>query len=251
LDRCIVSSTQEGVVATVLAVDKDALQLELLSFLLKQEGHKVYGTPEPETALDLLQSKLIDLVIIETSLHRQDGFRVCQQIRQLNPFTPLMIVSERHEEDQIVRGLMLAADDYITKPFAPRQLLARVHALLRRANLNRNGRGQDENLSIGEIALNLQQMQVVVNGRRIQLTPRELSLLHALMENAGRVLSRDQLMQVAWGDHFVGTAKTVDVYVQRLRKKMQPHLTGGFYILALRGFGYKFEMPRPQQAVFH
>jgi two-component system alkaline phosphatase synthesis response regulator PhoP len=94
-------------------------------------------------------------------------------------------------------------------------------------------------------------MHAVVNGRRIGLTPRELSLLHALMENAGRVLSRDQLMQVAWGDHFVGTAKMVDVYIQRLRKKIQPHLTGGFYIQALRGFGYKFEMPRPQQAAFH
>jgi two-component system alkaline phosphatase synthesis response regulator PhoP len=234
--------------ATVLAIDTDALQLEMLTFLLKQEGYRVYGTSEPDTALDLLQSKLIDLVIIETALHRQDGFRVCQQIRQLNPFTPLMIVSERHEDDQVVRGLMLAADDYMTKPFSPRQLLARVHALLRRANLNRNGRWQDESLSIGEISLNLQKMQVEVNGHRIGLTPRELSLLHALMENAGRVLSRDQLMRVAWGDHFVGTAKTVDVYVQRLRKKMQPHVTGGFYIQALRGFGYKFELPRPQQA---
>jgi DNA-binding response OmpR family regulator len=228
--------------ATVLAVDKDPLHLELFSFLLKQEGHRVHATLEPETALDILQTQRIDLVILETALQRQDGMRVCQQIRQLNPYTALMIVSERHEEEQIVRGLMLAADDYVVKPFAPRQLLARVHALLRRSELNRRGRWLDENLSIGEISLNLQQMQAIVNGYRVSLTRRELSLLHALMENSGRVLSRDQLIQLAWGDNYVGTAKAVDVCVHGLRKKMQRHLTGGTYIQALRGFGYKFEL---------
>jgi len=100
--------------------------------------------------------------------------------------------------------------------------------------------------AIGEIALNLQQMHAVVNGERVSLTPRELSLLHALMENANRVLSRDQLMRIAWGERFIGTPKAVDVYVQRLRRKVQPHLTAGFYIEALRGFGYKFQIPRPQ-----
>jgi two-component system alkaline phosphatase synthesis response regulator PhoP len=234
-------------VATILAVDKDPLQLELLSFLLKQEGHKVHATPEPDQALDLLQNQLIDLVILEISLQRHDGMRVCQQMRQINPYTPLMIVSERPDEDLIIRGLMMAADDYVIKPFSPRQLLARVHAHLRRANLNRSGRWSDENLSIGEISLNLQQAQAVVNGHRVALTQREFSLLYALMENAGRVLSRDQLTELAW-DHFAGTQKSVDVYVQRLRKKLQPHLDGREYIQALRGFGYKFEMPRPQAA---
>jgi DNA-binding response OmpR family regulator len=237
--------------ATVLAVDKDPLQLELVSFLLRQEGHRVHSTPEPETALGILQSKLIDIVILETALPRQDGFRVCQQIRQLNPYMPLMILSERTEEEQMVRGLMVAADDYLTKPYSPRLFLARVHALLRRANLSRGSRFLDENLAIGEIALNLQQMHALVNGRRVSLTPRELSLLHALMENAGRVLSRDQLMRLAWGDHYVGTAKTVDVYIQRLKKKLQPHLMGGPYLLAVRGFPYKFEIPPLQAAGQH
>ena len=235
--------------ATILALDKDPLQLELLSFLLKQEGHKVRATPEPETALDLVQSTLTDLVIIETVMHKQDGIRVCQQIRQLNPYVPVMILTDRGEEEHIVRGLMMAADDFVTKPYAPRQLLARVHALLRRANLNRQGRWQDENLAIGEIVLNLQQMHAVVNGRRVTLAPRELSLLHALMENTGRVLSRDQLMRVAWGNDHVSTSKNVDVHILRIKRKIGPYLTGGPYIEALRGFGYKFEIPRPQKAV--
>src|SRR5438067_1981648 len=139
-----------------------------------------------------------------------------------------------------------AADDYMIKPFSPRLFVAHVHALLRRAEQVRGQRWQDQNISIGEISLNLQQMHALVNGDRVPLTPRELSLLHALMENANRVLSRDQLMRIAWGDRFVGTPKAVDVYVQRLRRKIQPHLTAGFYIQASRGFGYKFEMPRPQ-----
>lgn len=236
--------------ATVLAVDKDPLQLELLSFLLKQEGHKVHATPEPEQALELLQSQLIDLVILEIQLQRHDGMRICQQMRQLNPYTPLMIVSERQDEELIIKGLLTAADDYVVKPFAPRQLLARVHAHLRRANLSRSSKWADENLSIGEISLNLQQAQALVNSHRVPLTQREFSLLYALMENAGRVLSRTQLTELAW-DRFAGTSKSVDVYVQRLRKKLAPYLSGREYIHALRGFGYKFELPRPQAAALH
>jgi two-component system response regulator MprA len=190
--------------ATILAVDKDTLQLEVLSHLLRQEGHKVHATAEPETAFDVLQSQLIDLVVVEPSLPRHDAVRVCQQMRQLNPYTPLLVLSERREEDQIVRTLLAAADDYIVKPFSPRYLLARVTVLLRRSNLNRGGRWVDENLSIGEVSLNLQQAQVLVGGHRISLTQREFSLLYALMENAGRVLSREQLTELAW-DHFAGT----------------------------------------------
>ena len=236
--------------ATILAVDKDTLQLELLSHLLRQEGHKVYATAEPETALDMLQTQVIDLVVVEPALPRHDGVRICQQMRQLNPNTPLLVLSERREEDQIVRTLLAAADDYVVKPFSPRYLLARVTVLLRRSNLNRGGRWVDENLSIGEIVLNLSQMHVVVNGHRVRLTRNELTLLHALMENAGRVLSREQLMELAWGGQFV-TQKSVDVYVQRLRKKLQPYLDGRDYIQAHRGFGYKFEIPRPQAAAMH
>jgi len=236
--------------ATILAVDKDTLQLEMLSHLLRQEGHRVHATAEPETALDLLQSQLIDLVVVEPSLPRLDGVRICQQMRQLNPFTPLLVLSERREEEQIVRMLLAAADDYVVKPFSPRYLLARVTVLLRRSNLAKGGRWADENLSIGEISLNLQQAQAVIKGHRVGLTQREFSLLYALMENAGRVLSRDQLTEQAW-DRFAGTQKSVDVYVQRLRKKLAPHLDGRDYIQALRGFGYKFEIPRPAAAVAH
>jgi two-component system alkaline phosphatase synthesis response regulator PhoP len=237
--------------ATILAVDKDPLQLDLLSHLLQGQGHKVHATPEPEQALELLQSQLIDLVIVETALPRHDGMRVCQQMRQLNPYTPLMILSERHEEEQIIRGLTSAADAYVTKPVSHGQLMAQVGALLRRGSLNRTGRSGDDNLSIGEVTLNLQQALVMVNGTRVRLTQHELTLLHALMENAGRVLSREQLMEMALGDGYARLPKMVDVYIRQLRIKIQPHLKGGDYLQSLRGFGYKFELPRPQSAFVH
>jgi DNA-binding response OmpR family regulator len=229
-------------VGTVLALDDDRLQLELITFLLRQEEHRVHAATDPQMAYNLLATKVIDLIVMETALQHEDGFRVCQQIRTLQPFTPLMILSQRSEESEIVRGLLIAADDYMTKPFTPRLFLARVHALLRRGRVNR-AQMYEQDLTIDEIRLDLHAMHVEVNGRPVRLTPRELSLLRTLMENPTRVLSREQLIDLAWGPHFIGTARMVDVYVQRVRKKIQPHITAG-YIHAHRGFGYKFEAPR-------
>jgi two-component system alkaline phosphatase synthesis response regulator PhoP len=152
-----------------------------------------------------------------------------------------MILSECHDEQRIVEGLNVVADDYVTKPYSPRPLLARVQALLRRSSINRNGGYLEDDLSMGEITLNFHLMCVEANGHRVRLTQREFALLHCLMQNAGRVLTRDQIMRLAWGENFVGTAKCVDVNVQRLRNKIGPYLGNGFCIQALRGFGYKFE----------
>jgi len=211
-------------------------------FLLKQQGHDVHGTSEPEVAFDVLRSRPIDLVVLQTA-RREDGERLGRQIRQLNSQIALMIVSESDREDQIVRGLAYA-DEYVTKPFSPRQFLARVHALIRRASFSDRSRAQDENLSIGEIVLNLQRKQAVVNGRAVSLTPREFSVLYALMDNPNRVLSRRQLMRLAWAEEFVGSSKAVDMCMLRLRKKIRPHLAGGVDIVADRGLGYRFVAPR-------
>jgi DNA-binding response OmpR family regulator len=228
--------------ATVLALDKDPVQLDVLVLLLEKQGHGVHSTSAPETAFDLLQSSAVDLIIVDPSLPRHDGARVCQQFRQMNPQTPLMILSDVTDEDQIVHALMTAADDYLAKPVSPRQFLARVHALLRRSQISSANDYQHEDITIGELTLSLKEMRAKVNGTAIPLTPREMSLLHTLMYNSPRLLSRTQLME-RWGDHFVGLSKAVDVYVQRLRKKIQPHLQTGLYIHAVRGYGYKLEPP--------
>ncbi len=227
--------------ATVLVIERDALLLELMTFLLKQDGHRTFTALEGKVAFEILQSYAVDLVTIETAQPHHDGVRLCQQIRKLNPLIPIIIVSERGEEEQIVRGLTTAADDYMTKPFSPHEFLARVRALLRRASLTRGATAsEDASLAIRDILLDQLHMTVVVNGVRVSLTPRELSLLRAFMEHPDRVLSRDQLLQLAWGDTFVATAKAIDVYVLRLRKKIRPHLKEDFYIRSLRGFGYVF-----------
>jgi DNA-binding response OmpR family regulator len=226
--------------ATVLVLDNDTLHLELLTFLLKKDGHRVHATSRPEVALGLVQSTAADLVIVEPSLPRYDGHRLCQQIRKIAPYTPLMILSEKSDEEYVVKGLRGAADDYVTKPVSPRAFLARVHALVRRGALTRGGRWSDESVTVGSVTLNLQQMHAVVNGTVVRLTPRELTLLHVLMDNANRVLSREQLMQLAWGNDFVGVEKSVDVCIQRLRKKLEPHMRGPSHIQSLRGFGYRF-----------
>ena len=231
----------------VLVLDEDQLQLDLYAFLLHKEGHEVHVTSQAEFAFDVLRSLPIDLVVMETAMTRDDGERIGRQIRQLNSRIALMIVSARDEEEQILRGLAYA-DDYMTKPFSPRQFLARVHALTRRAAFSNRPGAQDENLSIGEIVLNLQRMQAVVNGRAVSLTPRGFSVLYALMDNPNRVLSRRQLMQMAWGDEAVACSKAVDVCILRLRKRIEPHLAGRLDIVAERGLGYRFVTPRSSVA---
>jgi DNA-binding response OmpR family regulator len=232
--------------ASVLVIESDSLHLELLTFLLKQDGHRVFTARDAKTALEVMGAHTIDLVTIETGSPYQDGVRSCQRIRQLNPWLPLIIVSDRGDEEHVVRGLGAAADDYIRKPFSPHELLARVRALLRRASLNRASLPREDSIAIGEVILDQQHMSAIVNGRRVPLTPRELSLLRVFMQNPDRVLSRDQLMALAWGDDFVATRKAVDVYVLRLRKKIRPHLTAEFYVRSLRGFGYVFAAPMLQ-----
>jgi DNA-binding response OmpR family regulator len=161
----------------------------------------------------------------------------------MKPHLPVMVISDNGDEDQIVRSLLAFADEYVIKPYPPRQLLARVHALLRRTGATHVNRNADGTVVIGELSLNLHQMQVCVGSTRVALTPREISLLSALMMNPNRVLARSQLVRLAWGDDFDGCLKTVDVCVQRLRKKIQPHLVGEDYIEAVRGFGYKLQRP--------
>jgi len=211
--------------------------------LLRRDSHKPITTAEPETALRTLESEKVDLVLMDTALPRYDGYRLGQQMRQMKPQVPLIVVSDSSEEDYIVRTLLAFADEYIIKPYSPRQLLARLHSLLRRTGATHVSRNPDGTVVIGDLSLNLHQMQVTVGSARVVLTPREISLLSALMLNPNRVLARSQLVRLAWGDDFEGGNKTVDVCIQRLRKKIQPHLTGPDYIEAVRGFGYKLQRP--------
>jgi two-component system response regulator RegX3 len=232
----------------ILAIVNDPLQIELTTMLLRRDGHEPVATSDPDVALRILETQEIDLVMLDTALPRHDGYRVGQQIRQLKPAVPIVVVSERDDDDGVVRCLLAFADDFVAKPFVPRELLARVHAVLRRAGLARSARGVDGSIVVGDIALSRHLMQATVRGHVVGLTPRELTLLAVLMTNPDRVLSRTQIVQLAWGHEFSGCLKTVDVCVQRVRRKLEPHLEHEEYIQAVRGFGYKL-VSRQSQAV--
>jgi len=230
--------------STVLILERDSLHLELMTFLLKQDGYRVFGTLDVKVAIEILQSHAVDLVTMETARQPHDGLRICQQLRQMNPLTPLMIVSERSGEEQIVRGLASAADDYVVKPYSPHEFLARVRALLRRSSrMHAAAPRDDSSIVIGDVTLDSHHMCAVVRGGRVLLTPRELSLLRVFMENPDRVLSRDQLLHLAWGDEFVATSRAIDVYVLRLRRKLEGNRSTDAFIRSLRGFGYIFAAP--------
>jgi len=230
--------------ATILAIDKDPLHGQMLAFLLRREDHFVITFTDPEQGYELVRQREVDLILLETAHSRHDGYRVCKEFTQLCPTTPLVIVSERTDEDQIVRGLLAGADDYITKPYSPRVLLAHVQATLRRATAPNRLVGSDDTMSIGPISLGREHARLMINGITVELTPTELRLLQVLIANARRVLSRGQLMTLAWGSNFVGTPKTVDVAIVRLRRKLDKYVPNGtLYIKSVRGFGYRLEAP--------
>jgi len=229
-------------VATVLTLDKDPFHGQMLAFLLRRDDHLVLSVTDPDRAYELLGINEVDLILVEPSLPRYDGYGVCKEFSQLCPHIPMVIVSERTAEDQVVSGLLAGADDYITKPYSPSVLMARVRAVLRRAQAGHRSSADQGSLSAGPISLRAQHTQAVINGVAVDLTPRELRLLQVFVANARRVLSRGQLMSLAWESGFVGTPKTVDVTVQRLRRKLDRHLPeGNPCIRTVRGFGYRLD----------
>lgn len=224
--------------SSILVIDKDPLQLALTARLLRRENHEVHTIADPERALEFIKREVADMAILEPAMDRHDGYRFGQRLRELRPMLPVLVISEHAEEEQIVSSLRAFADDYLVKPCSPRQLLARVHVLFRRAARARGARAADGSLVAGKISLNLHRQQASVDGLPVALTPRELALLAAFMSNPDRVLSREDLIPLAWSG-FDGGTKTVDVCIGRLRRKIEAGLGGDRFIEAVRGFGYR------------
>ncbi|MBO0838351.1 MAG: response regulator transcription factor [Actinobacteria bacterium] len=232
--------------ANIVVLDEDVLQLELTGLILERDGHRPITTAEPRSALRALEDEAVDLLILETTYACQDGYRLGEQIRQARPLLGIIVTSGRDHEDEVIRSLLAFADDFVAKPFSPRELQARVHAVLRRSQMARGPRAAEADLVAGDIVLDRYRMRATVEGVVVPLTPREISLLAVLMTNPDHVLSRDQLIRLAWGHEFEGGPKAVDVYVQRLRKKVGLLLTGDSPIEAVRGLGYRLSTRRRQ-----
>ena len=229
---------------SVLVVEDDDDIRELVSYNLLKEGYQVAGVACGEDALAAVAAKPPDLILLDLMLPGLDGLSVCRQLKG-NPATeplPVVMLTAKGEEADIVAGLNLGADDYVTKPFSPKVLLARVQAVLRRAAAERR-RGEEEpepaeTIEIRELTIHLGRHEVSVEGRPVELTATEFKLLHFLAQRPGWVFTRQQILDGVHGDTYASTDRAVDVQVVGLRRKLGP---AGSYIETVRGVGYRFK----------
>ena len=222
---------------TILVVDDERNIVDLLRLYLEKEGFGVVAAADGDEALVLHARHDPDLVILDLMLPKKDGFEVCREIRRRGE-TPVLMLTARSDDIDSIVGLELGADDYVTKPFNPRALVARVKAILRRTDATRRG---DRPIEVGGLRVDPRRREATVNDRRLDLRPREFDLLVALARDPGVVLTRDALLEGVWGTDFPGETRTVDVHVAEVRKQLAPD---GPPIETMRGLGYRLVPPR-------
>lgn len=227
--------------ATVLIVEDDPNLLHTLHYNFEREGFRVLTAVDGVQALEVARREQPAVVILDVMLPRLDGFDVCRALRREST-VPILMLTARDEEIDRVVGLELGADDYLTKPFSVRELLARVKAMLRRIEmLQASGSGPTARLlRAGDLVVNLDEHRVHRAGRELQLKPKEFDLLVYLMQQPGRVFNRDQLLAQVWGYDFAGDSRTVDVHIRWLREKVEADPGRPVLIETVRGVGYRF-----------
>lgn len=228
--------------ARILVVDDELNILELIKFTLEKEDHQVITATDGEECLRLAEKTPPDLIILDVMLPKVDGLELCRRLRSTpaSKNLPIIMVSARGETIDLVVGLELGADDYIAKPFSPRELAARVKANLRHLQQKRDT-PINHLLSFGRIVMNLDKHSVLVEENLVELTPKEFLLLQLLMSNPGKVFTREILLERVWGiSHFIDT-RTVDVHIRSIRQKIERDSARPQYILTVRGLGYKFQ----------
>lgn len=225
--------------ARVLVVEDEESFSDALSYMLRKEGFEVSVATTGTTALTEFDRTGADIVLLDLMLPEMSGNEVCRQLRQRS-HVPIIMVTARDSEIDKVVGLEIGADDYVTKPYSPRELVARIRAVLRRQipEAAEDGNGA---LSAGPVRMDVERHVVTVGGSPVPLPLKEFELLELLLRNAGRVLTRGQLIDRVWGADYVGDTKTLDVHVKRLRSKIEPEPSSPRYIVTVRGLGYKFE----------
>jgi DNA-binding response OmpR family regulator len=230
----------------ILVVEDDLTLLDTLEYNLVGEGYEVITAADGLTALEVAREEQPDLIVLDLMLPRLDGFEVCRVLRRETNVPILMLTARTDEVDRVV-GLEVGADDYLTKPFSMRELLARVKALLRRVRLIREemageqGVPETEQLAFGDLVIDLDRREVLVRGEAQRLKPKEFELLTFLARHPGMALSRDLLLDRVWGWDYGGGSRTVDVHVRWLREKVEADPANPERIVTVRGVGYCFE----------
>ena len=218
----------------ICVVDDEARIIDFVRIYLEKEGFSVIGYPDGLSALDGIRNENPELVVLDVMLPGLDGFDVCKTLRSEDNDVPIIMLTAKDEDIDKILGLELGADDYLTKPFNPRELVARVKAVLRRNNLTRNSSADE--LRIGNITINIIRREIFIDNELVKLRTQEFELLRVLAEDEGRVFSREQLLNFAWGYSFAGQTRTVDVHIAQLRKKLKGSTAT---IETITGYGYK------------
>ncbi|MET8349810.1 MULTISPECIES: response regulator transcription factor [Micromonospora] len=223
----------------VLVVEDEESFSDALSYMLRKEGFEVSVAATGTDALTEFDRTGADIVLLDLMLPEMSGTEVCRQLRQRSAVPIIMVTARDSEIDKVV-GLEIGADDYVTKPYSPRELVARIRAVLRRQSPEVADSGAPT-LAAGPVRMDIERHVVTVDGGAVQLPLKEFELLELLLRNAGRVLTRGQLIDRVWGADYVGDTKTLDVHVKRLRSKIEPEPSAPRFIVTVRGLGYKFE----------
>lgn len=222
----------------ILVVDDEEHIQELLKFNLESSGYKVYCCGNGTDALKFVRSEKPDLILLDVMLPGMDGYDVCKEIRRDNNISnlPIIMITAKSEELDKILGLELGADDYLTKPFSIRELLARVKAVLRRTTIM----PIDKSYRFDSIVVDFEKHEVTKESNRIELTLKEFEVLEILIKNKGRVITRDFLLDKVWGYEYIGETRTVDVHIRHLRQKIEDDDKCPRYIETIRGVGYRF-----------
>ena len=226
-------------VLTVLVVEDEEAFVDALTVGLSREGFRVQVARDGAMALDMFDAVRPDIVLLDVMLPKISGVDVCRQLRKRSSVPIIMVTAKGSEIDTVV-GLEVGADDYVTKPYRIRELVARMRAVVRRTAAREDDLGTDA-LQVDDIALDPERHEVRIRGEQVQLPLKEFELLHVLLANAGRVITREQLIDRVWGSDYVGDTKTLDVHVKRLRSKVEDDPAHPERIVTIRGLGYKLE----------
>ncbi|MFZ9628838.1 MAG: response regulator [Ilumatobacteraceae bacterium] len=231
---------------TVLVVEDETSFVEALKVGLAREGFRVVVASDGVQALTAFDTVQPDLVLLDVMLPRMSGIDVCRQLRKRSQVPIIMVTAKSAEIDTVV-GLEVGADDYVTKPYRMRELVARIRAVLRRREGVADATGEFSlgQIVVGDVSLDPDEHRVQLAGADVTMPLKEFELLHLLLANVGRVLTRDTLIDRVWGSDYVGDTKTLDVHVKRLRAKIEPDPANPTRIVTIRGLGYKYERPKP------
>jgi two-component system alkaline phosphatase synthesis response regulator PhoP len=231
----------------ILVVDDEPSISMLIEFNLKLVGYEVHCVYDGEAVFPAIQQFRPDLIVLDLMLPKMDGIQVCSKLRSHNNLVPIIMLTAMHDLSDKIAGLDNGADDYMTKPFSPQELISRIQAIIRRMQTLPSADANGP-VNIGAISIQPDQREVCINGEAIELTPKEFELLLFLSKHRGKVLSRQQLLHGVWDYHFLGDTRIVDVHISHLRDKIERNARNPEYIITIRNVGYKLAVPAMKES---